>query len=402
MSIQLSEIRSRQAGTGFSRCARVGFTLVELLVVIAIIAVLMGILLPALNGARKAGRKAGTSSQINAFTNAVSSFSNDNGSRMPGYFSPFEMGSNANLAAGMSAMENVMLELGGSDAVLGRRGDNSPNIPALNPDGGIIAIAPFDNTLDDAVIVNINLIGSSGAYFAPDKKFFKVMDHTRGQQFPPGTNSDGQHLMPDVVDSFGNPMLAWVQDESSRGSIDPNTGSSISVYRQFATVASDTTGPNNGSAWFYLASNNAFYGTNTTSVGDSGRNEYAFSSLSEQNEQNAPVANKDRIRTLTTLLASPSYYVLRSGDTLETAQFEDIYPARPRGRLIVQSAGIDGYYFGTNDPAWSANAHTGSDFHLDFGNNYKLQSGDRIKDNDGKYITLDIASDFDDLLGSVN
>lgn len=286
--------------------------------------------------------------------------------------------------------------------MLGRRGDPDPSVPSPNIQKGIIAIAPFSNTDDNAAIVNINLIGTTGAYFAPGKKFLKVMNHEDGQQVPAGINADGQHLMPDVVDSFGNPMLAWVQDESSRGSIDPGVGDSDAVYHQFAQLTSDGSGADSGPAWFYLASNNAFYGAGASSVGDSGRNEYAFSSLSEQDEAGGSVAVIDRIRSLTTLLASPSYFLLRSGDTLDTANFENIYPARPRGRLIIQSAGIDGYFFGTNDPGWSANAHTDGGFHLDFGNSYKLQDGTRITDNDGKSITIDIASDFDDLLGSVN
>ena len=39
--------------------------------------------------------------------------------------------------------------------------------------------------------------------------------------------------------------------------------------------------------------------------------------------------------------------------------FENIYPARPRGRLIVQSAGIDGHYFSTSGKGWATNAQDG-------------------------------------------
>ncbi len=381
---------------------RLAFSLVELLVVIAIIALLMAILLPALSGARQAGLKSGTQSMINALTNAASSFSNDHGSRMPGYFSPYEMGGAQNLESGMSAMENVMLELGGPDAILGRMGDDG--VPTPNPAQGIIAIAPFvDDPVRAPVIVNINLIGAKGAYFAPDKKFVRTMDHQARQQLPQNPGNDGQALMPDVVDAFGNPLLAWVQDEGSRGSIDPDVGNPDDVYRQFATLTSDGNDTDEGPAWFYLASNETFFGDGADNVGDSGANQRALSALSPLNAQGVAVDPIDRIYTLATLLASPSYYLLAPGQTLADVPFDEIYPARPRGRLIIQSAGVDGYYFSTNDKGWNQNAHAeGGGAHLDFGNNYKLESGDRLVDEDGKSITGDIASEFDDILGAVN
>ena len=397
MSTQFTQINTTK------RPIRDAFTLVELLVVISIIALLMAILLPALNSARQAGKKSGTQNMMNAFTNAVSSFASDNGSRMPGYFSPYEMGLEENIDAGMSAMENIMLELGGGDVILGRRGDTG--VPNVNEVAGIIAIAPFDNTTDKALIVNINLLGSKGAYFAPDKNFWITMDHESMQQIPRGT-ADGQELMPDLVDAFGNPLLAWVQDKASRGSIDPGVGNNDNVYRQFATLTSNGTNPNDGPAWFYLASNNAFFGDGATLVGESQRDQSTFSSLSaykvdRSNGMTIGANAIDRIRTLTTLLASPSYYVLEPGKPFETAAYDEIFAARPRGELIVQSAGVDGYYFGTDDAGWKANG-LASDDRLDFGTHYKTFNNVRLVDEDGKSITGDIASDFDDLISTVN
>lgn len=405
MSILNSGTKTGNTSNSISRSVRLGFSLVELLVVIAIIAVLMAILLPALNSARQRGLQTSTTNMMTAFTNATNSFANDNGSRMPGYFSAYEMGSDLN--PGMSAMENTMLELGGTDAVLGTVADAGSLIDEA---AGIIAIAPFDNSMDNAVVVNINLIGTSGAYFSPDGKFLKTMDHSANQQSPSMTNPsselDGQGLMPDIVDAFGNPLLVWTKDESARGSIDPDASSTEEdIFKQFVATSSDQAENDGIPAWFYLKSNDTFFNGNATRVGEYGANQSTQSILSEDvfigGGRNS--SDEDRIKSLSTILASPSYNVLASGETLETADVESVYPARPRGRLIVQSAGIDGVYFGTSDKGWKTNGHTGGgEFHITFGSNYLLENGDRITDSDGKFITEDITADFDDVLSSVN
>lgn len=68
-----------------NRPSRRGFTLVELLIVIAIIGVLMGLLLPAVNAARARARQAECLNKIREIAGAITNYSTQKGGEFPGW-----------------------------------------------------------------------------------------------------------------------------------------------------------------------------------------------------------------------------------------------------------------------------------------------------------------------------
>ncbi|MFK7758590.1 MAG: prepilin-type N-terminal cleavage/methylation domain-containing protein [Phycisphaerales bacterium] len=382
--------------------ARDGFSLVEMLMVIAIIALLIAILLPALNGARDTALKVSTQSMMADFTNATQRFGNDNAGRNPGYFTEAQMGHSDNEVIGMSAIENAMIELGGTSVVIGSEA-NPDAQGRIDPDSGIIAIGPRNSGDVPNAVINLNLIGGQGAYFSPDNQFWRVQDHRAdlGGQF--GTPAaEGQVLMPDLVDAWGNPMLGWAKDPSAPGSVFVGEGAdAMEVYRQVARLNSDGLGDpdsNEGPAWFYAASNAAFL--EAESFGSSSINMAADPTTGRASVLSSGVNDDERLRSLASVLASPSSYQLDPAiDGIGNASFEDIFPSTARGRFIIHSAGSDGVFMSSQDQGWSENANTDTGYRMDFGNSFLSQSDQRyIDDKNGSFTSIDLAEPFDDLL----
>ena len=102
-----------------SRTFSSGFTLIEILVVIAIIAVLAGILLAALSGVQKAAMKTQSSSLMQSFARACDAFALDHG-RYPGL-----LPDSAVNGIEITSTQNAMLELMGGARVLNTQSPSS-------------------------------------------------------------------------------------------------------------------------------------------------------------------------------------------------------------------------------------------------------------------------------------
>ncbi len=366
-----------------------GFSLVELMVVMAIIALIISIVLPVLGGARKAGRKVATQGVLSDIAGASGQFKLDNQGRNPGYFSPREMGSAQNLTRGMSEMENVMLDLAGPNAIVATAGPNTVEV-------GPVASA--------TIIVDPSLIGADkGAYFTPSGEYYQPMLSSSGQQITnvPGhagsSETDVQLL--DVVDAFGQPILFWSADEY--------TVKEVTQASEF--VAKDSSGQ---PAMFYWNTNAAFL--QSTNLGRKGEdmtrapatNEKASliglgavgsgstlggeSGLSMQallGSPSAPRVPPDQNQTVEEVLANPSV------DNMEL-----LFPGRPKGSFVIQSAGIDGIYLSTKDRGFSAIAHEVD--HIGYGMNFFFSPDARVTDDDDRNTSRDVISEFDEIIVS--
>lgn len=362
-----------------------GFSLVELLVVITIIVVVIALVLPALGGARNVAKMSTSKTVMKELGNAVDRFRQDNG-RLPGVFSPFEMGHRDNASRyGFTGMENVILDLAGGVVTEG----SGPNSGGLGGSKTRQLFGPSDQARQDnrdlGRFVNEELIGAdvegNPAYYQPDKKFFVAQKHGLGEQqwssvpFKPNSNEAN---IPDVVDAFGQPLLLWAEDEAG-----PDE---ITRVEDFAEI--DTS---NDPARFYWASNAGLL--KSKALGDKGHDQ-TTANASAHSLLGDGVSDTHLRLTLAGLLGSPAF---PTRTDLSGLVIDDMFPASSRGGIIVQSAGIDGYYLGIKDKGSRKIDADGTA--MRYGNSFFTGGGTRhLEDN--LPVTIDPFEAFDDSLQS--
>jgi prepilin-type N-terminal cleavage/methylation domain-containing protein len=352
---------------------RRAFTLIELLVVMIIIAIIIAIVLPAVGGVRNSARKQGTATLLNNVSQAAQQFYNDS-RRMPGMFPERAMGGVGNATAGMSSMENILLDLIGAETIPG----NAPN-----PAGGAtwVEVGPNDTPSSPLNLkVNMDTFGSGNGnknYFTPDAKLFVAQIAPSQTASIPGNSapSENDPQLKDLVDYWGQPVLAWRQDETALGP--------VTQISNFAAADSSAQAP----ARFYWNSNATFL--NSASLGRRGR---------PQNDANVGsmlynANNQDKAQALAAMLGHPSYPYRPAGGGVPTV------PASARGKLILHSAGVDGVYLARNDTGARQFQNGLMNYAVNFvpDPSQPQSASNQYTTEDGKADTTDLLRRFDDL-----
>jgi type II secretory pathway pseudopilin PulG len=327
---------------------RPAFTLIELLTVMFIVIIIVAIVVPALSGARTSARSVSTRALMTNLMQSVEQFRQDN-RRLPGYFTQRQMGSVQNGSRGMSAMQNMMLELAGGV------------VPGTSRPADAIDVGPINSGNPPAMVtVSPSLIAAAVAgrkvYYTPPAKYWVALTDANQR-----AGDDPNHAtLPDLVDDFGTPILAWVSDEAGV--------SGVTQVSDFA--AQDSRTPSR----FYLPANAAFL--RATAVGKLRRD------INAQSLIGGSVSPSDAAASLMGMLGNPASPVST------TDNVQNILAAAPRGSVVLHSGGPNGVYLG-RDERGGKNSMAGV---LHYGLNFKSANNDLLPQR------TDVLNDFDDVL----
>jgi prepilin-type N-terminal cleavage/methylation domain-containing protein len=303
-----------------------GFTLFELLTVLAILSILLGLTIPVLGRARKTAKIVANQTLMREVAVGTQQFRLDNAEQSASYFTAKQLGSGENISRGFSPMQSILLNLMGGVAA---SDSLAAGTSVFNNVGPMVAGSVSVNPSKLAAGESSQRPGK-GAYLTIPGNNLKTLYSGDADDFPTGGNLlvaspmgpayENHSKIPELIDAFGTPILAWIEDERIR----PEDSTAL-----YAAQNSD-----NETARFYYASN-AMYLNSPTNY-----NSWLAAATTPNPDQ--------RLSVLGVVTGSPAF----AQSPTQQAGFN--MPRASRSGIILHSAGPDGVWVAKGNAGPSA------------------------------------------------